>query len=143
MVLGVGLGLLTSPTSAVALGAVPLDNVGEASGITNVVRYIAGALGVALCSLVYSASSDHKLRALLQGVQVNAVETKAIEGMIAGVRANSSLALSQVDPRQMASFMADAKTALLDGFATVAMVLAILAFVGALVSHLLIRERPN
>jgi EmrB/QacA subfamily drug resistance transporter len=143
IVLGIGMGLTTSPTSAVALGAVPLNNVGEASGITNVSRYIGGAIGVAVSGLIYSSSSTHDLLVLLKKANVDQVETRAVEGMIAGVKATSNLATEKISPDKLAQFMADAKMALFEGFSTSAMFMAALALVAALACFLLIRDRKN
>src|SRR3954454_4301119 len=58
--IGVGLGLSNGPASSASTSAVSADQVGAASGISNMARYIGGSLAVAAVSAIYeSAISNH------------------------------------------------------------------------------------
>ena len=48
-----GLGLANGPASSASTSAVAADQVGQASGISNMARYVGGALGVAAVATVY------------------------------------------------------------------------------------------
>ena len=50
---GIGMGLVLSPATAVVLGAVRPHEHGKASGATNTIREIGGALGVAVLTTVF------------------------------------------------------------------------------------------
>jgi MFS family permease len=54
--LAAGLGLANGPASSVSTSAVPPDQVGQASGISNMARYIGGSLVVAATATVYDAT---------------------------------------------------------------------------------------
>jgi sugar phosphate permease len=54
-VLSAGLGLANGPASSASTSAVPADEVGQASGISNMARYIGGSLFVAAVASVYNA----------------------------------------------------------------------------------------
>ena len=56
IVLAAGLGLSNGPASSVSTSAVPPDQVGQASGISNMARYIGGALVVAATATVFDAT---------------------------------------------------------------------------------------
>ena len=60
VVLSAGLGLANGPASSASTAAVPQDQVGQASGISNMACYIGGSLAVAAIATVYnSVTVDH------------------------------------------------------------------------------------
>jgi EmrB/QacA subfamily drug resistance transporter len=56
VVVAVGLGLSNGPASSVSTSAVDQDEVGQASGISNMARYVGGSLGVAAVGAIYTAT---------------------------------------------------------------------------------------
>ncbi|MEV4283249.1 MFS transporter [Actinoplanes xinjiangensis] len=52
IVIAVGLGLANGPASSASTSAVPQDQVGQASGISNMARYVGGSLAVAAVATV-------------------------------------------------------------------------------------------
>jgi predicted MFS family arabinose efflux permease len=63
VVIAVGLGLANGPASSASTASVARDEVGQASGISNMARYIGGSLAVAAVATVSSAVSDSHRRA--------------------------------------------------------------------------------
>src|SRR4029079_9300960 len=60
-VIAAGLGLANGPASSASTSAVPADQVGQASGISNMARYIGAALFVAFTATIYnSVQVDHE-----------------------------------------------------------------------------------
>lgn len=56
-----GLGLANGPASSVSTAAVSTDQVGQASGISNMARYVGGSVAVAAVAAVYSVvTSNHR-----------------------------------------------------------------------------------
>ena len=51
----VGMGLSNGPASSAATAAVPADQVGEASGVSNMARYVGAAVATALAASIYSS----------------------------------------------------------------------------------------
>jgi MFS family permease len=51
----VGLGLANGPASSASTSSVPPEETGQASGISNMARYVGGSLAVAAAGTVYSA----------------------------------------------------------------------------------------
>ncbi len=61
VVMAVGLGLSNGPASSASTSAVPPDEVGQASGISNMARYVGGSLATAATATVYAAATaNHK-----------------------------------------------------------------------------------
>jgi hypothetical protein len=58
-----GLGLANGPASSASTSSVPADQVGQASGISNMARYIGGSLAVAAVATVYDAATNNHLAA--------------------------------------------------------------------------------
>src|SRR4051795_5596951 len=58
--LAVGLGVANGPASSGSTAAVPQDQVGQASGISNMARYIGAAVAVAIVAAIFnSVTNDH------------------------------------------------------------------------------------
>jgi EmrB/QacA subfamily drug resistance transporter len=62
VVLSAGLGLSNGPASSASTSAVPADQVGQASGISNMARYIGGSLFVAATATVYNSATVNSAR---------------------------------------------------------------------------------
>jgi EmrB/QacA subfamily drug resistance transporter len=61
VVLAVGLGFANGPASSGSTAAVSPDQVGQASGISNMARYVGGSVAVAAVAMVYnSVANNHK-----------------------------------------------------------------------------------
>ncbi|GAA1805310.1 MFS transporter [Luedemannella flava] len=81
--IAVGMGLTNGPASAMATTVVPATQVGAASGVSNMARYVGSAVAVAACAAVYS------------GVAANATAAWAAAGdAVAKGMARASLLLT-------------------------------------------------
>jgi EmrB/QacA subfamily drug resistance transporter len=101
--IGIGLGLFTSPNNAAIMGAAPSQQAGMASGILNMTRGFGTALGLALTGLVFTISSRnsgdtpsraaHALAAhAFTATALVLAAIAATAGLIAASRANGTLA---------------------------------------------------
>jgi MFS family permease len=61
--IAVGLGLANGPASSASTAAVSPDEVGQASGISNMARYIGGSLAVAAVATISDSVTNHQLDA--------------------------------------------------------------------------------
>jgi len=59
--LAVGLGIANGPASSGSTAAVPNDQVGQASGISNMARYIGGSVAVAAAAMINNAVANNHL----------------------------------------------------------------------------------
>src|SRR5204862_4953978 len=53
---GVGMSLAMTPTTAAAMGSVPIDKAGVGSAVLNSMRQVGGSLGIALMGAIVAAS---------------------------------------------------------------------------------------
>jgi EmrB/QacA subfamily drug resistance transporter len=58
--LAVGLGIANGPASSGSTAAVPADQVGQASGISNMARYIGSAVAVAIVATIFNATINNQ-----------------------------------------------------------------------------------
>ncbi len=63
MAIAVGLGLANGPASSASTASVSHDQVGQASGISNMARYIGLSLSVAAVATVFNAVTNNHLQA--------------------------------------------------------------------------------
>jgi EmrB/QacA subfamily drug resistance transporter len=63
IVIAVGLGIANGPASSVSTAVVSADEVGQASGISNMARYVGGSLAVAAAGTVYSVVATSRREA--------------------------------------------------------------------------------
>lgn len=67
VLVAVGLGLSNGPCSSVATSAVPADEVGAASGVSNMARYVGAAVLVAVAAALYGSAGTADADALADG----------------------------------------------------------------------------
>ncbi len=100
-VIGVGLGLFTSPNNASIMGAAPGQQAGMASGVLNMTRGMGTALGLALTGTVFvvaggdSAGTSGAQHAFTVTAYVLA-GIAAAAGVVSALRANGPLADARV-----------------------------------------------
>ncbi|KQW52544.1 MFS transporter [Nocardioides sp. Root1257] len=108
----VGMGLSNGPSSAAATAAVPANQVGEASGVSNMARYVGAAVATALAATLYSSVTADRIAdgeardvALAAGLTTTAWVMAAIS--LAGV----AMAVVMGRHRQARGTLADAAAA--------------------------------
>ncbi|WP_244929651.1 MFS transporter [Nocardioides sp. W7] len=84
----VGMGLSNGPSSAAATATVPANQVGEASGVSNMARYVGAAVATALAATIYSSVTANRVA----DGDTSAVALSAGLGTTAWVMAALSLA---------------------------------------------------
>jgi sugar phosphate permease len=55
-----GMGLSNGPSSSAATASVPEEQVGEASGVSNMARYVGAAVATALAATVYGTVTENQ-----------------------------------------------------------------------------------
>lgn len=90
-VIGVGLGLFTSPNNASIMGAAPEQQAGMASGVLNMSRGLGTSLGLALTGLVFTVAGGTVAHRFSVTALVLAAVAVAVGG-VAALRARGDLA---------------------------------------------------
>src|SRR5205814_4419996 len=63
VLIAVGLGIANGPASSASTSSVDPADAGAASGISNMARYVGGALAVAAAATIYNSATDNHLEA--------------------------------------------------------------------------------
>jgi DHA2 family multidrug resistance protein-like MFS transporter len=133
-----GLGVGTAMTSAMdaVLGALPKAEAGAGSGVTNTVRQVAGALGVAILGSVLSSSYRDGLdAAMLQKMSAQSAST--VRGSIVGAtQIAHQLGAAGPALNQMAG------VSYTHAMSVLLVVCAAVGIAAAIVSGLVLRRRP-
>ncbi len=143
MIFGAGIGFMTGPSQMIALNSVSGKNVGEASGITNMICCIGGAIGVAVTSLIYSVVSKDQLNSLVQHMKLPAIDEQILEGWIVGAKFQSQSVLEKMDPALLSRLLQDVKQALFSGVSVAMFAMGVLCLLTALACFFLIQDKKN
>jgi EmrB/QacA subfamily drug resistance transporter len=128
MVAGFGIGLSNPAIAATALGVVPPERSGMASGINNTARLSGVAIGIAALGALFQSRIETKLGDLLPG-------SKA--GLADVVSSSGTLGLGHAS----ANTIAAARQAFVASLNDILLVGALTLFAGAILVFLLVRER--
>ena len=96
LLIGAGQGMVTGPTSAVAVAAVPEEDAGEASGVVNMGRYLGGSIGVTICGLIYLNTGISKLNEHLPGA--GSAEEDRLDSVMSGAADSAREAVATLGP---------------------------------------------
>ena len=84
VVAGLGLGLVIGSANTDAVNQVPAEHFGEATGVTQTVRNLGAALGLAVLGTVLSTAVRHRIEDSLAGFGVPATKADAIASALHG-----------------------------------------------------------
>lgn len=139
MILGVGVGVTFSAPSAAGLRAVDDEHAGQASGIINVLRYLAAALVVTLGTVLFTSVGSDELNRTLDRAGVPRVEQERLDETLTGAPARVEAAERTLDERDRAAFRSGAADGIAGGFAAVMLALGVIALISSLAWILLMR----
>jgi len=138
IVAGVGAGLVNVPLISTAVGVVEPERAGMASGINSTLRQVGIATGIAALGTILAS---HVRGSVLHSLGGTALAGRAHE-IAHGISNGGAAQTIASTPAPLRGLVAGAaRTALTNGLNTILLVGAIVAFVAAAASFLLIRER--
>ncbi len=140
---GAGIGFMIGPSQMMVLNAVPQQKIGEASGISNMIRFLGGAAGVASTSLIYAAVSKDRLISLLQRMKLPQIDEQILDGWIVGAKSHGETVFDKMDPEILSRLLQDAKQALFSGVSAVMLAMGVLCLLTAIACFFLIQDRKN
>ncbi|HEY8640136.1 MAG TPA: MFS transporter, partial [Solirubrobacterales bacterium] len=133
LVAGAGIGLTNPGIAQAAIAVVEPARAGMASGINTTFRQVGIATGVAGLGAVFQSRIDSKFAALMPNAQHGLSEAVASGGSVAAGRVARPGIHHQV--------VVDAKIAFVGAFNDILLIAAVIAFVGAALGFLLVRDR--
>ncbi|HJY60296.1 MAG TPA: MFS transporter [Streptosporangiaceae bacterium] len=136
---GVGVGLVNPPLASTAVGVVPPQQAGMASGINSTFRQVGIATGIALLGTLFS--NDVKTEVLTRTAAVPGLSARGpqIAGAVQSGQIGTVIARLPAPARQVAGTIT--RAAFTTGLNRILLVAAIIAFVAGLVSLAAIRSR--
>jgi EmrB/QacA subfamily drug resistance transporter len=140
LVAGVGVGLLNPVVADVAVSVVPKEQSGMAAGINDTFRQVGVAVGIAVWGAIFVGRGADRVAELAAGTPGAAGE-RPRQLMEAASSGNLRPALAAVPPDAREAVGRAAREGFLTGFNDVLVLAALVAFAGAVLSLVLVRER--
>jgi hypothetical protein len=138
IVAGAGVGLVNPALASTAIGVVPPQRSGMASGINSTFRQVGIATGIAVLGSIFQSAIQRHLTPLLAG-------TPAASHSAGVARAVAAGAAQQAESAVPRSHRAEAVTAIHSAFTgamnDILLVAAIVALIGAVLALVLVRSR--
>ena len=140
LVVGWGLGMAIAPSTGIVTDSVPVAYAGEASGVSNVFRYLGGSLGVATASMIYSLLSHARLNELLATLGLSAQRIESLDPLLTGM-AQSAPILASFSQSEQKVLLKDVDNALALGFEAAILFIALTALLAAFLFFVLLRSK--
>ncbi|MGA2321703.1 MAG: MFS transporter [Solirubrobacteraceae bacterium] len=140
---GAGVGLVNPPLASAAIGVVPHERSGMASGINSTFRQVGIATGIAGLGAVFQHSVTHgTTAALLAGGHARAV-LSAAHGRLGTLLESGEVTkiARSLSPAARTALDHSYRVGFTGAFTTIATIAAMLALVGALIAFALVRSR--
>lgn len=116
VVLGVGLGLLSTPISDTAVGGVPIDLAGTAAGVFKMSSMVGGAIGVALLTALATVFSSEQAERTASAAGLSAEQIDEAQEALVG-SSNFEQALGPLPEDQQQTIIEAAKSVFSEGVA--------------------------
>jgi EmrB/QacA subfamily drug resistance transporter len=136
IVAGAGIGFVNPNLAQAAIGVVPPRQSGMASGINNTFRQVGIATGIAALGAIFQSHVQSKVAAALGSIPVDAHQIA--HGVAAG---GGREALGSVPEQFRGQVVQAARHAFVSGLTELFVIGAIVAFVGAVLGFVLVRQR--
>jgi len=138
IVAGAGVGMVNPPLASTAIGVVPPQRSGMASGINNTFRQVGIATGIAVLGAIFESTIRHGLAPKLTGTPA-AGHAPQIAHAVAG--GGTQTVLHSTTPAARAEASAAIHFAFVSAMNDILLVGAAIAFAGAVLALLLVRTR--
>jgi hypothetical protein len=137
MLMGAGIGLTMSPATEAIMGALPKEKAGVGSAMNDVVREVAGSLGVAVLGSILTSAYASSMGGATSGLTATAA-TQATDSVGAAHQVAATLGGTAGT-----DLIATSNHAFVDAMATTASIAAAIAIVGALIAAAFLPARAR
>jgi hypothetical protein len=135
---GIGIGMATPALASTAVGVVPPQLSGMASGASNTARQLGLATGIAGLGSIFQSEIESTLTPLVAGTPASSHVHELARAVASG---GTGRALQAVPPAAQGKVVHAAHHAFVTGFNTIALVSVVLAALGAVAAYALVRSR--
>jgi EmrB/QacA subfamily drug resistance transporter len=140
---GIGVGLVNPPLASTAVGVVPIERSGMASGINSTFRQVGIATGIAGLGAVFQHSvTQHTTTALLASGHAREILSSA-HGQLATLLESGEVTqiARSLSPGARIALESSYRVGFTDAFTTIAAIAAVVALVGGALAFALVRTR--
>jgi EmrB/QacA subfamily drug resistance transporter len=137
MLMGAGIGLTMSPATEAIMGALPKEKAGVGSAMNDVVREVAGSLGVAVLGSILTSAYASSMGGATSGLTATAA-TQATDSVGAAHQVAAT-----IGGTAGTDLIATSNHAFVDAMATTASIAAAIAIVGALIAAAFLPARAR
>jgi EmrB/QacA subfamily drug resistance transporter len=140
---GAGVGLVNPPLASTAIGVVPPERSGMASGINSTFRQVGIATGIAGLGAVFQHSVTHGTTATLRASGQLGPVLKAAHGRLGALLESGEVTpiAHSLSPAAHAALLHSYRVGFTGAFTTISIIAAVIALVGAVLAFALVRSR--
>jgi EmrB/QacA subfamily drug resistance transporter len=140
---GVGIGLVNPPLASAAIGVVPPERSGMASGINSTFRQVGIATGIAGLGAIFQHSVTQSTSAALNASGHAQQILTAAHGQLSTLleSGNVSQIARTLSPSARSALTSSYRVGFTDAFTDILVVAAVLALVGSILAFILVRSR--
>jgi EmrB/QacA subfamily drug resistance transporter len=139
VVCGFGIGMVNPSLANVAIGVVPPQESGMASGVNSTFRQVGIAGGIAILGAIFEASISHSLKSGLAVAHLTGTQLTAVVSAVSG--GESSLVIAKTPAALRSTVAGVTHQAFITGFNELLVVTSLTALAGAVLSFILIRKK--
>jgi EmrB/QacA subfamily drug resistance transporter len=140
ILIGVGIGLVMSPTNTDAMSAAPLKLRGQASGTIQTVRQVGGTMGIALLGTLVANVQNDRLSDLLLGLGESEAQVDSAERILAENPAGQAEITRGLSPQEAQQVADGSRDAIVDGIAAAYWAAGGVLLLAAIVAFLVLRR---
>jgi EmrB/QacA subfamily drug resistance transporter len=140
---GAGVGLVNPPLASTAIGVVPPERSGMASGINSTFRQVGIATGIAALGAIFQHSIVANTTSALRADGHEAGVVAAAHGKLATLLQSGEVLHIErsLTPDVRAALYHSYRSGFIDAFTTIALIAAVIALTGAVLAFALVRSR--
>jgi EmrB/QacA subfamily drug resistance transporter len=140
VLVGVGIGLVMSPTNTDAMSSAPPALRGQASGVIQTVRQVGGTVGLAIVGTIVANVQHDRLRELLLGAGDPVGQVRVVERVLAEDSGDRRAIVAAVPRADAQTVLESARDAVTDGIAAAYWASAAVMAVAAVVACAVLRR---
>lgn len=140
LVMGVGLGLVMSPTNTDALNTVTASLRGQASGVISTARQIGGTFGIAIGGTIVATVSSDRITSFLEGQGASADQASQLERVLSESEGSQEAIAGNVPAAEQEAVLNAAREGITDGIAAAYWVSAGVLVLAALIAVAFLRR---
>jgi EmrB/QacA subfamily drug resistance transporter len=140
VLIGIGVGVVMSPTNTDAMSSAPMNLRGQASGTIQTVRQVGGTVGIALLGTLVATIQDRRLSDLLLGLGESEAAVERSERILAEDPAAQAELVKGASPAEVQAILDSARDSMVDGVAAAYWASGGAMLLASLVAFLILRR---